>query len=173
MLSNRSRASCRFRVALRQTTAHQLQLQLVVNRCRLTHHWHCDRQYNSSISDQAPVSVENYLFLLHHSLIDQGLGHLVRNSKLTTCARPTPSDKRARHPYPAFSVAGTNRPLHDRSDCLIHTFLKPNSLSSPAIMARVYADVNANMPRSYWDYDSVAISWGVLENYEIVRKIGM
>jgi hypothetical protein len=40
-------------------------------------------------------------------------------------------------------------------------------------MARVYADVNANMPRAYWDYDSVAISWGVLENYEIVRKIGM
>jgi hypothetical protein len=39
-------------------------------------------------------------------------------------------------------------------------------------MARVYADINSNMPRSYWDYDSVAISWGVLENYEIVRKIG-
>ena len=40
-------------------------------------------------------------------------------------------------------------------------------------MARVYADVNAKMPRSYWDYDSVAISWGVLENYEVVRKIGV
>lgn len=73
-------------------------------------------------------------------------------------------------------------------------------------MARVYADVNQNMPRSYWDYDSVNISaslpeathespshavstsspsrsevvkltrdlgWGVLENYEVVRKIGM
>ncbi|MBA7493135.1 hypothetical protein ES702_03690 [subsurface metagenome] len=39
-------------------------------------------------------------------------------------------------------------------------------------MARVYADVNSQMPRSYWDYDSVVISWGVLENYEIVRKIG-
>jgi len=39
-------------------------------------------------------------------------------------------------------------------------------------MARVYADVNANMPRAYWDYDSVNISWGVLENYEVVRKIG-
>ncbi|GFP56718.1 casein kinase II subunit alpha [Trichoderma asperellum] len=51
-------------------------------------------------------------------------------------------------------------------------------------MARVYADVNQNMPRSYWDYDSVNISaeiprphvhascWGVLENYEVVRKIG-
>ncbi|KXJ91187.1 kinase-like domain-containing protein [Microdochium bolleyi] len=39
-------------------------------------------------------------------------------------------------------------------------------------MARVYADVNQNLPRSYWDYDSVNISWGVLENYEVVRKIG-
>jgi len=39
-------------------------------------------------------------------------------------------------------------------------------------MARVYADVNEHMPRSYWDYDSVNISWGILENYEIVRKIG-
>lgn len=26
-----------------------------------------------------------------------------------------------------------------------------------ANMARVYADVNQNMPRSYWDYDSVNI----------------
>lgn len=39
-------------------------------------------------------------------------------------------------------------------------------------MARVYADVNENMPRSYWDYDSVNIQWGVLENCEVVRKIG-
>ncbi|KAF2403984.1 casein kinase II [Trichodelitschia bisporula] len=39
-------------------------------------------------------------------------------------------------------------------------------------MARVYADVNANQPRSYWDYDSVNITWGILENYEVVRKIG-
>ena len=40
------------------------------------------------------------------------------------------------------------------------------------VMARVYADVNQQMPRAYWDYDSVNISWGVLENYEVVRKIG-
>lgn len=39
-------------------------------------------------------------------------------------------------------------------------------------MARVYADVNQQQPRSYWDYDSVNITWGVLENYEVVRKIG-
>ena len=42
----------------------------------------------------------------------------------------------------------------------------------PISMARVYADVNAQMPRAYWDYDSVNISWGILENYEVVRKIG-
>lgn len=40
-------------------------------------------------------------------------------------------------------------------------------------MARVYADVNQHMPKSYWEYDSVNITWGVLENYEVVRKIGM
>lgn len=39
-------------------------------------------------------------------------------------------------------------------------------------MSRVYAEVNQNMPRSYWDYDSVNITWGALENYEVVRKIG-
>jgi casein kinase II subunit alpha len=39
-------------------------------------------------------------------------------------------------------------------------------------MARVYADVNAQMPRAYWDYDSVNIAWGALENYEVVKKIG-
>lgn len=43
---------------------------------------------------------------------------------------------------------------------------------APVSMARVYADVNSQMPRAYWDYDSVNISWGLLENYEVVRKIG-
>ncbi|OAL07672.1 Pkinase-domain-containing protein [Phaeosphaeriaceae sp. SRC1lsM3a] len=47
-----------------------------------------------------------------------------------------------------------------------------NSTTGATSIARVYPDVNANMPRSYWDYDSVNISWGVLENYEVVRKIG-
>jgi casein kinase II subunit alpha len=39
-------------------------------------------------------------------------------------------------------------------------------------MPRIYADVNQQMPRSYWDYDSMNITWGVLENYEVVRNIG-
>jgi casein kinase II subunit alpha len=47
-----------------------------------------------------------------------------------------------------------------------------NNPPAATSLARVYADVNQNMPRAYWDYDSVNISWGVLENYEVVRKIG-
>jgi casein kinase II subunit alpha len=39
-------------------------------------------------------------------------------------------------------------------------------------MARVYADVNQQMPRSFWDYENVNIVWGELEHYEVVRKIG-
>lgn len=35
---------------------------------------------------------------------------------------------------------------------------KPSRPPSVAKMARVYADVNQNMPRAYWDYDSVNIS---------------
>ncbi|RFU26871.1 hypothetical protein B7463_g9468, partial [Scytalidium lignicola] len=39
-------------------------------------------------------------------------------------------------------------------------------------MARVYADINQQMPQSYWDCDGVNITWGMSENYEVVRKIG-
>ncbi|KAJ2334660.1 Activated CDC42 kinase 1, partial [Coemansia sp. RSA 2681] len=38
--------------------------------------------------------------------------------------------------------------------------------------SRVYADANANMPSSYWDYDNLQVEWGSQENYEIIRKIG-
>jgi casein kinase II subunit alpha len=38
--------------------------------------------------------------------------------------------------------------------------------------ARVYADVNQHRPREYWNYDSLNISWGNQDNYEVVRKIG-
>lgn len=45
-------------------------------------------------------------------------------------------------------------------------------LASLFKMARIYADVNQQMPQAYWDYDSVNIPWGVLDNYEVLRKIG-
>lgn len=40
-------------------------------------------------------------------------------------------------------------------------------------VSRVYADVNAQRPREYWDYDSFSIPWGSsIDDYEIVRKVG-
>src|SRR4051812_48701977 len=39
-------------------------------------------------------------------------------------------------------------------------------------VARMYAYINQNMPREYWDYDTLQVQWGVQDNYEIVRKVG-
>ncbi|KAH8733023.1 kinase-like domain-containing protein [Phaeosphaeriaceae sp. PMI808] len=81
---------------------------------------------------------------------------------------PTPSA-----PPPGLSapttVAGTSSPPAHQ---LFSPRMALNNTTGATSVARVYPDVNANMPRSYWDYDSVNISWGVLENYEVVRKIG-
>eukprot|EP00512_Aurantiochytrium_limacinum_P002177 CAMPEP_0171495780 /NCGR_PEP_ID=MMETSP0958-20121227/6327_1 /TAXON_ID=87120 /ORGANISM="Aurantiochytrium limacinum, Strain ATCCMYA-1381" /LENGTH=356 /DNA_ID=CAMNT_0012029791 /DNA_START=439 /DNA_END=1509 /DNA_ORIENTATION=- len=38
--------------------------------------------------------------------------------------------------------------------------------------ARVYADVNVHRPKSYWDYDSLTVTWGNQDDYEVVKKIG-
>jgi len=38
--------------------------------------------------------------------------------------------------------------------------------------SRVYADVNANKPREYWDYECHLIEWGNIEDYALVRKLG-
>ncbi|KAG2259185.1 hypothetical protein Bca52824_078479 [Brassica carinata] len=38
--------------------------------------------------------------------------------------------------------------------------------------ARVYADVNVVRPKEYWDYESLAVQWGVQDDYEVVRKVG-
>ncbi|CEQ42382.1 SPOSA6832_04184 [Sporobolomyces salmonicolor] len=39
-------------------------------------------------------------------------------------------------------------------------------------IARVYADVNEKFGRTWWDYDVLAVAWGVQDNYEVVRKVG-
>jgi len=38
--------------------------------------------------------------------------------------------------------------------------------------AKVYKDVNASQPRSYWDYDSFSLSWNPKDNYQLVQKLG-
>ncbi|KAH0589031.1 hypothetical protein H2248_004806 [Termitomyces sp. 'cryptogamus'] len=39
-------------------------------------------------------------------------------------------------------------------------------------MARVYADVNASLGQSWYDYDNFRIDWSRPERYEIVRRVG-
>jgi len=38
--------------------------------------------------------------------------------------------------------------------------------------ARVYADVNANKPKEYWNYEQLTVNWCEQDDYEIVRKLG-
>lgn len=37
---------------------------------------------------------------------------------------------------------------------------------------RLHHDVNVNMPRDYWDYETLSVNWGFQDNYEVIRKIG-
>ncbi|KAK9859391.1 hypothetical protein WJX84_001717 [Apatococcus fuscideae] len=38
--------------------------------------------------------------------------------------------------------------------------------------ARVYADINVNRPKDYWDYETLSVQWGNQDDYEVVRKVG-
>ncbi|XP_061463150.1 casein kinase II subunit alpha-like isoform X1 [Rhineura floridana] len=47
------------------------------------------------------------------------------------------------------------------------------SMSGPVpSRARVYADVNTQRPREYWDYESHVVEWGNQDDYQLVRKLG-
>lgn len=39
-------------------------------------------------------------------------------------------------------------------------------------ISRIYADANEKFGRVWWDYDVLAVAWGVQDNYEVVRKVG-
>jgi len=41
-----------------------------------------------------------------------------------------------------------------------------------ATRSRVYADVNVNKPREYWDYECHVIEWGNIDDYQLLRKLG-
>uniref|UniRef100_A0A663E025 non-specific serine/threonine protein kinase n=1 Tax=Aquila chrysaetos chrysaetos TaxID=223781 RepID=A0A663E025_AQUCH len=46
-------------------------------------------------------------------------------------------------------------------------------MSGPVLSrARVYADVNTQRPREYWDYESHVVEWGNQDDYQLVRKLG-
>ncbi|KAH9873748.1 hypothetical protein IAQ61_004375 [Plenodomus lingam] len=103
------------------------------------------------------------------------LAYLLSSSVHVRFFPPPPPSPPLDHPSALFPGAFTPAQTAAPSPRAQGTLVPPmalNSTTGAASLARVYADVNANMPRSYWDYDSVNISWGVLENYEVVRKIG-
>lgn len=39
-------------------------------------------------------------------------------------------------------------------------------------VSREYTDVLSRLPKEYWDYDNLTITWGELDDYEIVKKVG-
>ncbi|XP_030076677.1 casein kinase II subunit alpha isoform X2 [Microcaecilia unicolor] len=46
-------------------------------------------------------------------------------------------------------------------------------MSQPVLSrARVYADVNTQRPREYWDYEAHVVEWGNQDDYQLVRKLG-
>ncbi|GAA6021692.1 hypothetical protein JCM10207_008542 [Rhodosporidiobolus poonsookiae] len=39
-------------------------------------------------------------------------------------------------------------------------------------IARTYPHVNEELGKTWWDYDNLVVSWGLQDNYEVVRKVG-
>lgn len=42
----------------------------------------------------------------------------------------------------------------------------------PKTSSRVFANVNKQKPREYWDYENFEVTWGNKEDYELIRRIG-
>ncbi|ESQ46226.1 hypothetical protein EUTSA_v10000167mg [Eutrema salsugineum] len=60
----------------------------------------------------------------------------------------------------------------DKSETLAQKIGKSIRRAGAPSKARVYADVNVVRPKDYWDYESLAVQWGVQDDYEVVRKVG-
>ena len=54
----------------------------------------------------------------------------------------------------------------------VYAEVNTTNLTQVLAIAKQKLQVNQHMPKSYWEYDSVNITWGFQENYEVVRKIG-
>mmetsp|Transcript_1021 Transcript_1021/g.1589 ORF Transcript_1021/g.1589 Transcript_1021/m.1589 type:complete len:378 (+) Transcript_1021:192-1325(+) len=48
----------------------------------------------------------------------------------------------------------------------------PNEGGKTTSVSRVFADVNSNMPKTYWDYERLNIDWSTQDAYEVIRKVG-
>lgn len=50
--------------------------------------------------------------------------------------------------------------------------MKRNRKRKVTSQARVYATVNLERPKEYWDYESTDIQWNTQDDYQVIRKIG-
>ena len=48
----------------------------------------------------------------------------------------------------------------------------PTEDQKPKSISRVFADVNARLGQSYWDYENVDFPWGQQNDYQIISKLG-
>lgn len=46
------------------------------------------------------------------------------------------------------------------------------SANGATSISSVYPDANSSKPNEYWEYESLAVSWGSQDDYEVVRKVG-
>ena len=61
-----------------------------------------------------------------------------------------------------------HRPTHTRRGADQVRNKTPETVSK----ARVYRDVCVDRPRDYSDYESLVVSWGDQDDYEVIRKVG-
>lgn len=105
----------------------------------------------------------------HHPLANPDFGHF-RPRPHQRQTHPVPlAESPPHHPAaaPRPSIVACSRRCTLHQSFPFHRVAPPAPPPSPN-MARVYADVNSNMPRSYWDYDSVNIS--TLHHFPLPRR---
>ncbi|KAG6535168.1 hypothetical protein ZIOFF_000130 [Zingiber officinale] len=104
-------------------------------------------------------SLRSSRFLLPRRLAIQSFLHLPALSTLVPSSIPGPLLGLLPRPFAAAAAMAQK---------IGKSVRRPGAPS----LARVYADVNVQRPKDYWDYESLTVQWGEQDDYEVVRKVG-
>ncbi|KAG6530912.1 hypothetical protein ZIOFF_004679 [Zingiber officinale] len=104
-------------------------------------------------------SLRSSRFLLPRRLAIQSFLHLPALSTLVPSSIPDPLLGLLPRPFAAAAAMAQK---------IGKSVRRPGAPS----LARVYADVNVQRPKDYWDYESLTVQWGEQDDYEVVRKVG-
>ncbi|KMZ74496.1 Casein kinase II subunit alpha, chloroplastic [Zostera marina] len=66
----------------------------------------------------------------------------------------------------------TIRPSKYVSDNMAQRIMKAVRRPGAPSKAKVYADVNSERDKEYWDYESFVLHWGKQDQYEVVKMVG-